>query len=234
MEEKLQTILKEYIKEVESACNNLLRGINCSENLNLKTKYVFFEYRASNKRMEFEVGGIRYKLHGKGCMAFNEEMFIDWDFGYRSRWCGIDPWKVSMTLEKNRSNSKEYFNGNVIKTSCDLLVERGIMFKKFDQYYFRISENETFKPEFPSEYDTLIVEHSNLRWMIPRNKAIDRFIKKSRRVSNQIDKSEDKYMLRFLQKEKEIYSIPYDDIGYPESAVKIMSDEILQNLLKKS
>ena len=29
---------------------------------------------------------------------------------------------------------------------------------------------------------------------------------------------------------KEIYSIPYDDIGYPEEAIKIMSDDILRNL----
>lgn len=27
---------------------------------------------------------------------------------------------------------------------------------------------------------------------------------------------------------KEVYSISYDDIGYPESTVRIMSDEILK------
>ena len=37
-------------------------------------------------------------------------------------------------------------------------------------------------------------------------------------------------MLVFLLGETEVYKIPYDDTGYPENAVKIMSDEILQNL----
>ena len=231
MEEKIQIILKDYIKEVENVCNNLLEGINYSENLNLKTKYDFFEYRKRCKRMEFEIRGISYKFHGKGCMAFNDQMFIDWDFGYRSRWCGIDPWKVSMTLKK--SNYKEYYNGNVIKESCDFMVEHGIMFKKYDQYYFKIPESETFKPEFPKEYDTLTVEYRDLKWIIPRNKVIDRFIKKSSRVFNQIDESEDKYILRFSLGEKEVYTIPYDDIGYPESAVKIMSDELLPNIETK-
>lgn len=49
---------------------------------------------------------------------------------------------------------------------------------------------------------------------------------------NKIDKNEDKYVLSFLLEEKEIYSISYDDIGYPEGAIKIMSDDILHNLLK--
>lgn len=45
-------------------------------------------------------------------------------------------------------------------------------------------------------------------------------------------RNEDKYVLSFWLKEKEIYSISYDDIGYPEGAIKIMSDDILHNLLK--
>lgn len=100
MEEKLQIVLKKYIRDVENVCNILIRSINHFENLNLKSKYDFFVYRSSRKKMEFEAGGLSYRLHGKGCAAFSEEMFIDWDFGYRSRWCGINPWKVSMTLKK--------------------------------------------------------------------------------------------------------------------------------------
>lgn len=232
MEERLQIVLKEYIKNVEEVCNLLVRSINYSQNLDLKNKYDFFEYRASCKIMEFETEEISYRLHGKGCVAFNEKMFIDWDFGYRSRWCGINPWKVSMTLKKNKSSYTEYYDGNLIKTSCDLLVENGIMFKQFDQYYFEIPENETFKPKFPTEYDTLIVEYCNSKWSIPRNKVIDRFIRKSSRVYNKIKENEDTYMLRFLFEGKEVYVIPYDDTGYPENAVKIMSDDILQKLLK--
>ena len=69
-----------------------------------------------------------------------------------------------------------------------------------------------------------------MTWSIPRNKIIDKFIRKSRWVHKQIDKNKDTYILRFMLKGKEIYSISYDDIGYPEEAVKIMSDEILYNL----
>lgn len=232
MEEKLQIILSEYIKTVERICSILVRSINCTENLNLKSKYDFFAYRSSCKKMEFEAGGISYRLHGKGCVAFNGEIFIDWDFGYRSRWCGINPWKVSVTLMRNRSSHMEYYDGKVIKDSCDLLVDSGIMFKQHDQYYFEIPENETFKPRFPTDYDTLIVEHANSEWSIPRNKIIDRFIRKSNRIYIGIDKNEDKYILRFLFKGKEVYTIPYDDVGYPENAIKIMSDNILKNLFK--
>ena len=47
---------------------------------------------------------------------------------------------------------------------------------------------------------------------------------------NQIDKNEDKYILKFLLNGREVYTIPYNDISYPENAVKIMSDEIIKNL----
>ncbi len=35
-----------------------------------------------------------------------------------------------------------------------------------------------------------------------------------------------------MQKGAEVYAIPYDDTGYPEHAVIIMSDEILRVLEK--
>ena len=232
MEEKLQIILKEYIKDVEDVCNILIKSLNDSQNLHLKNKYDFFEYRSKCRDTEFEAEGIKYILHGKGCTAFSEEKIIDWDFGYRSRWCGIDPWKVSMTLKKNNSPHVQYYDGNLIQTVCDCLVKKGVMFKKYDQYYFEMTADETFKPEFPTEYDVLIIEYFNSKWSIPRNKVIDRFIRKSTRVHNQIYKEEDKYILKFLLDGREIYTIPYNDVGYPESAVKIMSDEIIKNLSK--
>lgn len=61
MEEKLQIVLKEYIRDVEDVCNILLRGINCSENLKLNNKYDFFRYRSSCKKIEFEAGGFSYR-----------------------------------------------------------------------------------------------------------------------------------------------------------------------------
>ena len=230
MEEKLQLVLKEYTKEVEDVCNILIRCINRTENLKLKNKYDFFTYRSCRKKMEFEADGINYRMHGKGCAAFNAEKFIDWDFGYRSRWCGINPWKVSITLKENNSPHIEYYDGNLLQTECEQAVKKGIMFKKYDQYYFEMTANETYKPEFPTEFDTLIVEYFNSYWSIPRNKVIDRFIRKSTLVHNRISTDEDKYTLRFLLKGEEVYAIPYNDTCYPENAVKIMSDEIIKNV----
>lgn len=166
-------------------------------------------------------------------MAHNEKMFIDWDFGHRSRWCGIDSWKVARTLQENKSGHTEYYDGSLIKSSCDLLVENGILFEKSGLYYFAIPKKETFEPKFPEKYDTLIVEYFDSKWSVSRNKVIDRFIRKSRWVYDRIDQERDKYMLRFLLKGEEIYAIPYTDTGYPESAVKIMSDEILREYNRK-
>lgn len=230
MEDKLRKVLKEYIKKVEEVCDNLLVGINSSENLSLKTKRDFLSYRTECKRMEFEINGIKYLLHGKGCMAYNKEIFLDWDFGYRSRWCGIEPWKVAMTLKKNNSNYIEYYDGNLIKKECEQMIKESIMFEQNGQYYFSIPEEETFIPTFPEQYDTLVIEYFDSKWSMPRNKVIDRFIRKSRRVYNQIYTTEDKYILRFFLEEQEISAIPYSDICYPETAVKIMSDDILRNL----
>ena len=46
MEEKLQIVFREYIREVEGVCNLLIKSINDSENTNLRNKYDFFEYRS--------------------------------------------------------------------------------------------------------------------------------------------------------------------------------------------
>lgn len=116
-----------------------------------------------------------------------------------------------------------------MSVSIEQFVQKGIMFKQYDQYYFEMRVEETFKLEFPIEYDTLVVEYFNLGWSVPRNKVIDRFIRKSTRIHNQINKNEDKYILKFFLNGKEIYTIPSNDISYPESAVRIMSDEIIKN-----
>lgn len=230
MEEKLQIILREYMKEVEDVCDILIKSINSSENMAIKNKYDFYLYRSNCKNMEFEAEGISYRLHGKGCTAFNERMYIDWDFGYRSRWCGIDPWKVSMTLKLSKSPYIEYYDGNLVQTLCERFVDDGTMFKRHGQYYFSVPKEETFKPAFPKEYDTLMIEYYNASWSIPKDKIIDRFVRKSIWVHNQIYKSRDHYILKFLANGKEIFVIPYNDVSYPESAIKIMTDEIIKNL----
>lgn len=227
MDEKLKLILMEYIESVNDVCIKLLQG------LNLKSKGEFCRYKAEHRAVEFEVNGIKYMFHGRGCVATNDEIFIDWDFGYGSRWCGVNPWILSRMLEHNKDANIEYYDVKRIKEECEKAVINGEMYKKYDLYYFTIPISETFEPSFPKEFDTLIIEHFDSKWIIPKNKVIDRFLRKSRRVYNQIEKSLNKYTLRFMLNGKEIYSIPYDDIGYPENAVKIMSD-ILRNTNEES
>lgn len=232
MNDDIIPILKDYVNHVEDICRNLIKGINHAEDLGLKSKYDFFTYLVESGKTEFEIWGIKYILHGKGCTAFGEKIFLDWEFGCRSRWCGIDPYKVSMTLRKNNSPFTKYYDGNAVKEACKRLVDNGIMFEKYNLYYFQIPASETFKPSFPSEYDTLVIEHSTTSRTVPRNKVIDRFIRKSTWVYSHIERNSDRYMLRFLRNGAEVYTIPYNDTGYPEHAVEIMSDEILRALEK--
>lgn len=233
MNSTLKAVIDEYIDNVNNACHNLLKGLNAQENLNLKTKRDFFEYRSSVRKMEFDVNGVEYKLHGRGCLALSKELYLDWDFGYRSRWCGVDPWMLSMTLKKNNNPNSEFYEGRALKEACETAVEEGIMFEKNGLYHFSIPSNETFCPDFPKEYDILVVEYFSDAWTIPRNKVIDRFLRKSNKIHNKIYDSDNIYTLRFFRENKEIYSIPYDDICYPENAIRIMSDDILWNLRKK-
>jgi hypothetical protein len=229
VEEKARKILEEYIQNVEEVCRKLLDNLNRTQNLSLKTKWDFFDYRAQAQQVQFEANGISYRLHGKGCTAFNEKLFLDWDYGYRSRWCGINPWKVAMTLKKSNCNDFENYDGNKIQNICEQAVAAQLMFKQYNQYYFTIPEDEMFKPSFPKEFDTLVIEYGEQSWSIPRNKVIDRFLRKCTKISMNINKNENKYILKFIFNEEEVYSVPYDDIGYPENAIKIMSDEVLKN-----
>lgn len=230
MGERFKNVACGYICKINAVCDNLLKNLNASKNIDLRSKMDFFNYRTKTKKMEYIFDGITYIFHGKGCTAFNDKIFLDWDFGYRSRWCGIDPWKVAISLMKSNSEFVEFYDENLIKDICEQFVIDGTMFNRQGQYYFTIPENQTFKPDFPREFDYLIIEHNGLKYSISRNKAIDRFIKKSSRIYNQIDKNKNCYLLKFFHKGKLLYTIPYDDIGYPENAVKIMSDVIIKNM----
>ena len=234
MNNQIKSIIDEYITNVNEVCHKLLEGINIEENLELKTKADFFEYRNSVRKMEFNVNGINFRLHGGGCFAFSNKLFLNWNFGYRSRWCGIDPWMLGMTLKKNKSTYVEYYDGKLLKKACEQAVFDGEMFEKNGLYYYLIPINETFSPNFPKDYDTLIIEYHSDKWTVSRNKVIDRFLRKSNRVNKKVYDSENVYLLRFFLNNKEVYTIPYDDICYPENAIKIMTDDIICNLKKKS
>ena len=233
MDTRLKSIMKNYINEIDKACQYLLDELNQHEGLNLQSKWDFLDYRIRTHRTEYEVANMKYILHGIGCTVLKDgEPFLFWEFGYRSRWCGIDPWKVAMTLQENESGDIDYYDGKKIKKACEEAVNKGEMFEKNMQYYFTIPKEETFKPDVPEEFDELIIIHHNKQWTLKRNKVIDRFIRKSTAVYNQIDQDRNKYILKFMRQGKEVYSIAYNDIGFPENAIKIMSDDIIHNLRK--
>lgn len=227
MNDNFRLIAKEYIRKINDVCFKLL------ESLNLKSKADLWEYRSIHHEMEFEINGINYQYHGRGCRAFNNEFFLDWDFGHGSRWCGIEPWLLARTLERNKSPYNEYYDGKRIKQECEQAVLDGDMVLKYDLYYFTTPITETFEPDFPKDFDTLVLEHFDSMWIFKRNKMVDRFLRKSRRVSKHIGKSPDKYTLKFILNGKEIYTIPYDDVEYPEKAIEIMY-EMMRNNKKES
>ena len=176
MEDGLRTVMKEYIDQVDDVCLRLLDGL-C-----LKSKADFLCSRKLRWGIEYETNGTKYLLHGAGCRACDGERYLDWNFGYGSRWCGIDPWLLARTLEYNRDPHTEYYDGNRVKAECEQAVSLGEMYQKHNLYYFTIPASETFEPQFPKEFDTLIVEHFEDRWVIPRNRMVERFLRKSRRV----------------------------------------------------
>ena len=228
MNEELTGILEWYISKVNEVCHNLIHG------LNLNNKEELARHRSMHLEYEYHINGMNYAYHGRGCCAFSEEFWIDWDFGYRSSWCGIDPAKVAYTLKRNNMKYENDYNEYRIKEECEKAVADGMMFIIYERYYFDRSINNTFVPHFPNDYDTLIIEHFGTSWTLPRNKVIDRFIRKSIWVSNQIEQCTNIYNLRFFLEGKEVYSIPYEDTCYQESAVRIMSDDIIQNAKKNA
>ncbi len=232
IDNKIKLIIDEYILNVNEVCHKLMEGINKQENLNLKTKFDFFEYRSRACKMEFDLNDNKYRLHGRGCFYFSDDLFLNWDFGYRSRWCGINPFILGMTLNKNKSNYTEYYDGKLIKEACEKALVEGEMFEKNGLYHYSIPKEDTFIPDFPEDFDKLVIEHFDDKWTIPRNKVIDRFLRKSNKVHNNIYNSDNIHILRFLLNDKEVYSIPYDDVCYPEKAIEIMTDNIIWNLKK--
>lgn len=71
MEEKLQIVFREYIREVEGVCNLLIKSINDSENTNLRNKYDFLNIDRSVKKwslklerlnIDFMVRGVQFLI----------------------------------------------------------------------------------------------------------------------------------------------------------------------------
>lgn len=226
-------MLTSYITRIEKECLNLINALNFHENLSLKSKNDLLLYREKNMKWKIYINKITFQFHGVGCTMFNDNLYIDWDFGYGSRWCGIEPWLFANTLKKNNFSHVKYYDGSLVKELCQKEVLNKTMFEKNNLYYFSISDEQLFEPNFPKQFDVLIIEYFNFRWILPRDKLVDKFLRKSKKIAKYSEIYSDDCTLRFFYNHIEIYSIHYDDVGYPKNAVNIMSNQIIANLLKQ-
>ena len=218
MNEQLEMYIREYLKNIEEICNYLLKE------LNLHNKMDLMKYRGIINKQEFTVGKIQLCFHGIGCIAKYNETFYDWDFGYGSRWCGINPFLLEMTMKKNGINDWDY---RQIKEECKKAVDEGEMYEKYGLFYFSIMETEWMKTDFPQEFDSLVIEYFGKVCTIKRNKVIDRFLRKSNKVYKEIENYYDKYTLRFMSNGKEIYKFYYNDVCYTEKAARLMKSILI-------
>lgn len=79
------------------------------------------------------------------------------------------------------------------------------MYKKNGQYYFKFLDNKVFDPDFPKEFDTLLIEHADKKWYIPRNKLIDKFIRKSKKVYNKVGEGKNPFILKLKKMEMRFF-----------------------------
>ena len=82
--------------------------------------------------------------------------------------------------------------------------------------------------DFPAAYDRIAIEYKGLRKEFGRSVSIDRFIRKSKSVYAGISSLKNNYIIVFYNNDSETARIPYNDIAYPDSAVRIMNDEIIK------
>ena len=220
MDQQLEIYIKKYILHIEEICIYLIKE------LKLRNKTDLLNYRNKLKKWEFMVGKIRVCFHGRGCNARYNEIIYDWDFGYGSRWCGINPMLLETTLV---NKGITFWDFNKIKEQCEISVVEGKMYKKNGLYYFSIHEEDLIKPDFPQMFDMLVVDYFGKSYKIQRNKVVDRFLRKSNRVYKEIEGFYDKYTLRFILNGEEIYKFYYSDICYSEKANELMKSILIDS-----
>ena len=127
---KLEDYAEHYISDVYAVCQVMLRG------LDLDSKRELIKHREVQSKGEFDLDGVNtYSFHGRGCRFSNNDIKIDWDFGYDENWCGLDPWKLAYYIKDNKNDS-EWEDGAHVKKTFDDLVINGRMERRHDLYYF--------------------------------------------------------------------------------------------------
>ncbi len=214
MDEYLKNETIEYIRNVNHICKMLLQS------LGLRSKAELWEFRKQHLLQQLTVNDYKIEFHGRGCRAFSEEDYLDWDFGYGSRWCGINPWLLATTLRKKLNDTNQNINGEYIKEAFEKAIMDNEVYKKDDLYYFVIDKKEFIRPEFPQNFDVIIVEQFDKKWIVKNDILVKRFLRRSNLIWQHAGESEDSFLLSFIKDGNEVFRIFFDDISYPEGATR--------------
>lgn len=229
MDREFYLAVCKYYDIVKEKCESLINHINLRNNKSLNNKYNLFSYLVSNKISNYQCDGYNYIFHGCGCTVFLDDTIIaDWDFGYRSLWCGIDAYKMSLTLKNNEYINSSFYETDFICDLCKTYTSQGDLVLYKNQYYINLLKMGTIKTSFPAFYDELIICYNEVSMSFYKSKDIDRFIRKSHEIYKDIEELDNNYLLIFRYKNKDVYKVFYNDIAYPDSAVEIMTYKILK------
>ncbi len=229
MDREFELAVCKYYDIVKEKCKTLIDHINKNNNANLNNKYDLLTYLRKSKIIEYQYGRYKYIFHGCGCTVFEDDNIIaDWDFGYRSWWCGIDAYKMSLTLKNNKYLNSMFYDIELISNFCNTYIVNNELVLYKNQYYINLLSKGTIKPSFPDYYDELIICHDDVKVSFQKSKEIDRFIRKSREIYKDINNLDDNYLLVFRYNNNDVYRVFYNDIAYPDSAVEIMTSKILK------
>lgn len=227
MQNEFKAASDEYYKIVKNACDRFIVYLREEKEISVDGKFGLYRYLHESQYSEYYVSDHKYVFHGAGCTVYkDDEPTIQWDFGYRNLWCGIDPYKMAETLKHNCYHMKDYHDSQYLKDRCnDLYASHELRLYK-GQYYFDLLRDETIVPAFPEEYDLVIIRDGERHKTFKRSVITDRFIRKSEKIYKYIDRLEGNLILEFYHQDNLIVSVLYNDIAYPDAAYKIMREQM--------
>lgn len=231
MNKDFENAINNYFETVSEACEYLINHINNTSNLELKCKFELYTFLRENRVYDYIAGEREYRFHGAGCSVFvHDKKVIDWDFGYRSWWCGIDPYKMAVTLKSMGYSNELFYDSNYINALCEIMHNQDELKIYKGQYYPDLLKKETMHTCFPAVFDTMVINYFDKKLECPRTKLVDRFIRKSKIVYKYIEELENNVVLEFLDNGKVVAKILYNDAAYQDSAVEIMKALLKDNL----
>ena len=157
MNESFAKAIRQYYSIVESAYSDFCDFIKVKYSVDIKNKSELYDFLRNNQQSIFDINEKIYHFHGVGCsVSANGKQIIAWDFGYRSWLCGIEPYKMAITLSNFSSDLEEIFDAERISELCKVEAENGNMTEHDGQYYINLLSLETENYSFPKEYENLM------------------------------------------------------------------------------